>query len=168
MLNTQRNVALKQLCFKLFLLMIFSGVLVFLDVCQADVLDRLHRMKVQRIVGQTDGISMQDILKYRSQFYERCYDVRVMCERNASPEVVAQRVITSLTSLENVMHFRSTRASGCSGLDFNDVIVRGLAPDGGLFVTEAIPTFERGELERLMELIETTRTQANQHRQLAA
>ena len=124
----------------------------YLDVCQSDVLNRLQRMKVARIVGQNDGVSMQDILTYRSQFYERLYDVRVPCARDATADDIAENVIATLTSREDLRRFVSTRSLGCSDLDFNDVILKGLAPDGGLFVTERIPAFSQGELQRLVEL----------------
>jgi len=44
------------------------GNVIFLDVANTDILQRLSRMKVDRIVGQSQ--SMADILAYRQQFYE--------------------------------------------------------------------------------------------------
>ena len=44
------------------------GNTVFLDVPHADILSRLSKMKVDRIVG--DGLTPLDILIYRQQFYE--------------------------------------------------------------------------------------------------
>jgi shikimate kinase len=44
------------------------GHTVFLDVPHADVLSRLSKMKVDRIVGH--GVTMSDTLVYRQQFYE--------------------------------------------------------------------------------------------------
>ena len=47
------------------------GLLVFLDVAPGDILKRLERMKVNRIVGQEANTPMKDILAYRQQFYEQ-------------------------------------------------------------------------------------------------
>lgn len=44
------------------------GSVVFMDVPHGDVLSRLSRMKVDRIVGH--GLNLQEVLTYRQQFYE--------------------------------------------------------------------------------------------------
>eukprot|EP00041_Stephanoeca_diplocostata_P005957 m.71774 g.71774 ORF g.71774 m.71774 type:complete len:883 (-) comp16093_c0_seq5:273-2921(-) len=47
------------------------------------------------------------------------------------------------------MRYRSTRSKGvgCTGVRFEDAIMRGLAPDGGLFVPEDIPKVTQKELD---------------------
>ena len=49
------------------------------------------------------------------------------------------------------MEYLSTRG-GCSGQGFEDVLLTGLAPDGGLFVPARLPRFSAGELSRMRDL----------------
>ncbi len=49
------------------------------------------------------------------------------------------------------MEYISTRNTQKSFL-FKDVFLKGLAPDGGLFVPKTIPSFASGELEKLKNL----------------
>lgn len=69
-----------------------SGLVVFLDMSKDSILKRLNMMKVNRIVGQKSGASMSDILEYRQDFYERWYDLRIICEDGETQESVAQKV----------------------------------------------------------------------------
>jgi threonine synthase len=48
------------------------------------------------------------------------------------------------------MRYRSTRGT-VRGLDFADVLLAGLAPDGGLFVPDSWPTLEPGALARFAD-----------------
>lgn len=49
------------------------------------------------------------------------------------------------------MKYLSTRG-GCSGLGFEEVLLTGLAPDGGLFVPAGLPRFSAKELAGMREL----------------
>ncbi|XP_061521962.1 threonine synthase-like 1 [Phycodurus eques] len=116
-----------------------SGAVVYLDVDGEDILQRLHRMKVDRIVGQEAGRSIRDILQYRKQFYERWLDARVLCGRGDTAEEVAEKVLQAVERFHNhaAETYVSTRADGeGSKVHFSDVVVEGLPPDGGLYVPE--------------------------------
>jgi shikimate kinase len=54
-----------------------SGVVVYMDVFTEDILKRLSEMKVDRIVGQ-GSMQMDSILRYRTTFYEKYYDIRAL------------------------------------------------------------------------------------------
>lgn len=126
-----------------------------MDVHKSDILERLERMKVSRIVGQNDGTSMAEILNFRQQFYERWYEERIICERLESPEHVADKVLSCIAKYENpqAKGYESTRGFNLEGSTFNDVLLQGLAPDGGLVVPRAaVPVFTLGQLDRLIEL----------------
>ena len=47
------------------------------------------------------------------------------------------------------MRFVSTRAAGAPGVSLRTAMLEGLAPDGGLYVPEAIEPWQPGELSRL-------------------
>ncbi|XP_045165481.2 threonine synthase-like 1 [Mercenaria mercenaria] len=130
-----------------------TGTVVFLDVHMTDILERLERMKVNRIVGQNDGTDMADILKYRQQFYEKWYDTRVICERNESPQSIADKVIARLRKADAKEGYVSTRGLHMGNKGFNDVLLQGLAPDGGLIVPQnEFPKMSLGQLARLVDL----------------
>lgn len=52
--------------------------MIYLDVCNEDIVKRLEAMKVDRIVGQKKTSNFHDILNYRRGFYEKFYDLRVV------------------------------------------------------------------------------------------
>ncbi|KAG9276781.1 threonine synthase-like 1 [Astyanax mexicanus] len=133
-----------------------SGLAVYLDVDSGDIIERLSRMKVNRIVGQCDGVSMRDILKYRKQFYEKWLDTRVFCGRGDDVEVVTEKVLKVLERFHssNSETFNTTRKNDAIGDPkfFSDVVVEGLAPDGGLYVpAKGIPKLEASEWIRLAD-----------------
>lgn len=134
-----------------------SGVVVYLDVDSDDIIQRLTRMKVNRIVGQEAGASMRDILLYRKQFYERWLDVRVLCGRGDTVEEVAEKVLKAVERYQN--HdgetYVSTRSDGeeSTGQKFSDVVVEGLASDGGLYVPKhGFPALSASEWLRLVDV----------------
>ncbi|CAH3164702.1 unnamed protein product [Porites lobata] len=130
------------------------GTVVYLDVEDGDILNRLAEMKVNRIVGQNEGISMSEILQYRKQFYESSYDVRITCARGDSAEEIADKVFQHLMDSAADAGYVSTRTEYPDGEEspgFLDVVLEGLAPDGGLYVPkEKIPHLSLGQWERLV------------------
>lgn len=136
-----------------------SGVVVYLDVDSEDVVQRLSGMKVDRIVGQETGASMRDILRYRKQFYEKWLDVRVLCGRGDTVEDVAEKVLKALERYQNHAEetYVSTRSDGMESSSqktyFSDVVVEGLAPDGGLYVPKnGFPNINAREWRRLTDM----------------
>lgn len=108
-------------------------------------------LQVDRIVGQSEGISMSDILKYRQRFYENYHDIRIICGDRESLESIANRTIEALSSYNRSTNFTSTRGADSCG--FFNAILQGLAKDGGLFVPEnSLPKFRNDELMRLVPL----------------
>lgn len=136
-----------------------SGVVVYLDVDSEDIVQRLSRMKVNRIVGQEAGVSMRDILRYRKQFYEKWLDVRVLCGRGDTAEEVAEKVLKALERYQNhaAETYVSTRSDSVESSNqktyFSDVVVEGLATDGGLYVPRTgFPNLNAREWLRLTDM----------------
>lgn len=134
------------------------GIIVYIDVAIGDILDRLHRMKVNRIVGQETGASMEQILHYRLQFYERYYDYRVICEAGEPPESIADKVSRASSRWKNTAadRFTSTRAKpGSPTKSLLQVTVDGLAADRGLYVRDQTigcsPMLSSGQWKRLVD-----------------
>lgn len=124
-----------------------NGIVVYLDVETEDILERCHKMKVTRIVGQSTR-PLREILEYRKAFYERDYDYRILVGRNETVENIAHMVVDSV---EKDQEYISTRGGEeCS--QFNDIIQRGLAKDRGLFVPKYFPSLKLNQLERLVDL----------------
>uniref|UniRef100_A0A4W4DRL5 Threonine synthase N-terminal domain-containing protein n=1 Tax=Electrophorus electricus TaxID=8005 RepID=A0A4W4DRL5_ELEEL len=139
-----------------------SGLVVYLDVDADDIIERLSRMKVNRIVGQGDGMSMRDILHYRKQFYEKWADTRVLCGRGDSVQEVAEKALRVLARYQDSESetYTSTRGQllreNGSAMDpkfFSDVVVEGLAPNGGLYVpSKGFTKLEPSEWQRLVSM----------------
>lgn len=133
-----------------------SGLVVYLDVDTEDIMQRLSRMKVNRIVGQESGVSMREILHYRKQFYEKWLDARVLCGTGDSLEDVADKVLRTLVRFEDSESemFVSTRSQMSSEPKFfSDVVIEGLAPDGGLYVPKkGFPKLEPSEWLRISNM----------------
>ncbi|XP_074722372.1 threonine synthase-like 1 isoform X1 [Strix uralensis] len=146
-----------------------TGIVVYLDVPTTVIMSRLKSMKVDRIVGQSLGISLKDILQFRKQFYKRWYDIRVLCGGDVAAEVVAEKVLDAVkryqnSELETFISTRSSRSGRSMEKDchkyFSDVVTEGLAPDGGLFVPErGLPKFTAGEWQSLIEATYIERAQ---------
>lgn len=107
-----------------------KGLVVYLDCRKDIILNRLNIMKVDRIVGQRGGKSLPQILQYRDQIYEQSYDVRVTISEGETPEVIARRVQSAVSSSNEFVSTRGYQANQ----ELVDVVKRGLAPDRGLFV----------------------------------
>ncbi|TDG97484.1 hypothetical protein EPR50_G00226520 [Perca flavescens] len=136
-----------------------SGLVIYLDVDSEDIIQRLARMKVNRIVGQEAGASMSDILHYRKQFYEKWLDVRVLCGRGDTVEEVAEKVLKAVERYHNRVAetYVSTRsdsvASSKQETYFSDVVVEGLATNGGLYVPRnGFPNIGAREWLRLADM----------------
>ncbi|XP_043082450.1 threonine synthase-like 1 [Puntigrus tetrazona] len=133
-----------------------SGLVLYLDVDAEDIMQRLSRMKVNRIVGQDAGVSMREILQYRKKFYERWLDARVLCGTGDSVEDVADKVLRTLGRYEDSESemFISTRSQMSSDPKFfSDVVIEGLAPDGGLYVPKkGFPKLEPSEWLRISSM----------------
>ncbi|XP_077979158.1 threonine synthase-like 1 [Glandiceps talaboti] len=136
-----------------------SGLVIFLDVSIHDILERLERMKVDRIVGQKPGITMEDILKYRLQFYERWYDVRVICSKNENLDSIVRKVLKAVQNNRNKSGHISTRSlpgvtsktSESKPKDFLQVVREGLANDGGLYTLATdVPYLDKDQWSRLI------------------
>ncbi|XP_009868016.1 PREDICTED: threonine synthase-like 1 [Apaloderma vittatum] len=146
-----------------------NGIVVYLDVPTPVIMSRLKSMKVDRIVGQSPGISFKDILEFRKQFYKKWYDVRILCGGDIAAEVVAEKVLDAVkryqnSELETFISTRSSRSGRSMEKDshkyFSDVVIEGLAPDGGLFVPErGLPKFAAGEWQSLIEATYIERAQ---------
>ena len=109
--------------------------------------------QVDRIVGQSEGTSMEDILQYRQQFYENNYDIRIIIEENESPESIVDKVKNAVSDYQQPRGFISTRGLDGSHKTFSDVVLEGLASDGGLYVNNSnIPRFSLQQWSRLVEL----------------
>ncbi|XP_007887904.2 threonine synthase-like 1 [Callorhinchus milii] len=138
-----------------------NGIVVYLDVPLEDILERLERMKVDRIVGQEPGVSMKEILQYRRPFYHQWYDVRVLCESGESAEAIAVKVLEAVKRYQDItpetfISTRSTTEDSEARKDpvfFSDVVVEGLASDGGLYVPATkLPKLTPGEWQRLVDV----------------
>lgn len=129
------------------------GIVVFMDVKNEDIARRLEKMKVNRIVGQEDGTSMLDILKFRQTFYEKVYDIRIICEPNESQESIAEKIVEQIKDYRSYSGYVSTRGGVSGDTTFSEAILQGLAPDGGLFVpSKPIPKISQKQLARLLDL----------------
>ncbi|KAM3593897.1 uncharacterized protein V6R79_024872 [Siganus canaliculatus] len=133
-----------------------SGLVVYLDVDCEDIIQRLNRMKVNRIVGQEAGVSMRDILHFRKQFYEKWLDLRVLCGKGDTVEDVVEKVLKAVERYQNhaAETYVSTRNDCLESTNqrtyFSDVVVEGLAPDGGLYVPKnGFPIIDANEWLRL-------------------
>ena len=104
----------------------------------------LHNFFFKQILG----MGWAEIIAYRQQFYLNNYDVRIICEKNEPPKSVAEKVVRKWNSLESNKCFISTRSSVPSrekNMSFFDVVIQGLACDGGLYVPKGgIPFFTLG------------------------
>lgn len=135
-----------------------TGYVIFLDYPAKGILQRLHKMKIDRIVGQEIGTPLTDILEHRQMTYEQAYDIRILCEENESPESVSEKVIEALAVLEEDQGYVSTRQDKDSvsvqeRTSLGEILLQGLAPDGGLYVPALqIPCLSKGEWSRLVNM----------------
>ncbi|KAF0028456.1 threonine synthase-like 1 [Scophthalmus maximus] len=136
-----------------------TGLVVYLDVDGEDIMRRLARMEVNRIVGQESGACMRDILRHRKRFYEKWLDVRVLCGTGDAVEEVAEKVVKAVERYDDYAAetYVSTRCEDVGASDrkahFSDVVVEGLATDGGLYVPKnGLPQIDAREWLRLVDM----------------
>lgn len=144
-----------------------KGLAVFLDVDEAEIVNRCEKMKVDRIVGQKTH-SLKDILRYRSSIYNDNYDIRILVEKGADVSRVTdmvleqinkdQRFVSTRSGLDSSSIIQSSGSDmGTSSRNINDnnffsVVTQGLAKDRGLFFPVFLPSVSLGQLERLVSL----------------
>ncbi len=121
---------------------------VFLDVETGVILDRLERMKVDRIVGMKNS-TLKQVLDARSAMYEKRYTLRVTVAAGETPEQISDKVEAVLATRGSC--FESTR-SAAKEMSFTNVLVKGLADDGGLILPDSNVGFLPREFERLKDL----------------
>lgn len=59
---------------------------------EGDIIKRCEEMKVDRIVGM-GSMSLAEILQARKDKYESVYDIRILAEKGASVEKIANQVL---------------------------------------------------------------------------
>ncbi len=95
-------------------------------------------------------MSWSEIIDYRQQFYVQNYDIRILCEKSEPPKSVAEKIVKKWKSLESNKYYISTRSLTSSkeeNKSFLDVVIQGLASDGGLFVPKGeLPHFTLGSI----------------------
>ncbi len=124
-----------------------SGILVYLDVDKQLILNHLHLMKCDRIVGQSTR-PISEILDYRKSIYEKYYDLRLFIDDEESFDSIANKIVDLLNRQQEYV---STRGNKGNYL-FLDVIREGLAKDRGLFVPQYLPSFSLQQIKRLINM----------------
>ena len=98
-------------------------------------------------------MSWAEIIDYRQQFYIENYDVRIICEKNELPKSIAEKIAKIWKNLEKRKYYTSTRSTKSLADEeksFLDVVIQGLASDGGLYVPKGeIPYFTLGNTKEL-------------------
>ncbi|XP_072910782.1 threonine synthase-like 1 [Hemitrygon akajei] len=143
-----------------------NGIIIYLDVPLEDLLERLEGMKIDHIVGLRPGVPVQEFLQCRQQFYHKWYDIRILCHFGDTSEAVAEKVLDALKRHQGASAFISTRSVAKTPelmkdpSTFTDVLIEGLALDGGLYVpADSLPEITVGEWQRLVEAPYTERAQ---------
>eukprot|EP01126_Amoeba_proteus_P055494 TRINITY_DN6893_c0_g2_i5.p1 TRINITY_DN6893_c0_g2~~TRINITY_DN6893_c0_g2_i5.p1 ORF type:complete len:764 (-),score=110.97 TRINITY_DN6893_c0_g2_i5:39-2132(-) len=137
-----------------------SSVIIYIDVPLDTIVNRMHVMKINRIIGHLSGKSLREILHFRTEFYENSYHIRVIVTDGEDVESIVEKVLLEIGRNQS---YRSTRGwiggevseyeSQRQGRhDFLDVVRTGLAPDGGLFVPSSWTSFNLMQLGRLLDL----------------
>lgn len=120
---------------------------IYLNAKTASIEKRLEEMKVDRIIWMKNN-SLSDILKYRREFYENSYDIRISFW-DETPEEITEIILKELKKDE---WFTSTRWFENKNLDFLDVVKKWLSRDWWLFMANKFPKFRKSELDNLIWL----------------
>ena len=118
---------------------------IYLDTKRTVILNRLHRMKVDRIVWMWSK-TLDEILDYRDDFYENAYDRRVMFVKDWEIEEKAEKVIRVIKQSEQ---FVSTRWFFDNNDDFISVVRKWIADDWWLFVPRELPFLDERDMRYL-------------------
>uniref|UniRef100_A0A0B6ZH84 Threonine synthase N-terminal domain-containing protein n=1 Tax=Arion vulgaris TaxID=1028688 RepID=A0A0B6ZH84_9EUPU len=131
-----------------------SGILVYLDANNGTIIKRQKVMKVDRIIGMESGASLEEILQFRRQFYEKWYDIRVAVHEDDKADNVAEKVLKAISRFQKDRGYVSTRAAKkTKSASFLETVLQGLADDGGLYVKAGErPTFSLEDLNVLVPL----------------
>ena len=146
----------------------------YLDVEKDDILKRLKKMKVSRIVDHTsadtnltNGLGkreLADILQKRLVYYEEYFDARIWPEKSVSLESLQKQALDEILTMvdqEREKQYTSTRfvdnlMNESSFWNLKEVILSGMVPNeygGGLYVPKAkLPHFNVGMIKRLVSL----------------
>eukprot|EP01083_Nonionella_stella_P087769 244302_1 len=131
------------------------GVCIYLDCDQNEIVKRCHKMKVNRIVGQSTK-SLEEILSWRHNIYEDSYDIRIVIEDDESQESISNKIVHLLQNeigANKQQTFVSTR-NNAETQTLSGAISNGLSPDGGLYLpqnlTQSLHKFTPGELNRIL------------------
>ncbi|CAF3433393.1 unnamed protein product [Rotaria socialis] len=126
------------------------GIIVYLDASREAILNRCHKMRVNRIVGQRTK-TLNDILALRENIYENSYDIRIIIGKDETQKDIAKKI---QSQLQQQSKFYETTRNGYTknNQQFLDTIQKGLASDGGLFVTRSFSPLALDELQRLVNL----------------
>ena len=144
---------------------------VWLDVWPGDILQRLGRMKVDRIVGQA-ARPLSSVLQERLPHYQAWSGLRVLCGPGWDAATVLRHTLTQLECFlsPDSRLYTSTRVTeSTSRADLSEVVLAGLAGDGGLYLPARLPApLSPPELARLTGLGYTARATALLQRLLPA
>ena len=151
-----------------------DSIIVYLDVEKEDIMTRLKKMKISRIVDHTStdhGLTnvpekkdLSDILQKRSAFYEKYFDIRVWPEIGISLEKLKKQTLDAILRMaekDGKKQYTSTRGNIEYMPDYplwnlKEVILSGMVPNehgGGLYVPKTkLPFINTGMIKRLVSL----------------
>ena len=151
-----------------------GSLVVYLDVEKDDILTRLKKMKVSRIVDHTSTYNnlttktpkskLSDILQKRLVYYEKYFDIRVWPEKGVSLETLktqAYGMVLRMADKEKEKQYTSTRGNidvveTIPSWNLKKVILSGMVPNeygGGLYIPKAnLPYLNTGMIKRLVSL----------------
>ena len=95
-------------------------------------------------------MSWAEIIEYRQQFYVQNYDIRIICEHYEAPTSVAEKIVKRWNTFDCNKYYISTRKLPSledEVTSFLEVVIQGLASNGGLFVPKGdLPRFTLGKI----------------------
>ena len=111
--------------------------LIYLDCKLSDIVDRMSKMKVNRIVGMKDSGDLYSILQYRESFYQACYDLKINISSDDTLDDINDKILNLLDRIKNGnprQIFVSTRSKDNED-ELSSIILNGLSTqDGGLYI----------------------------------
>ena len=128
-----------------------KGLIVYLDIDKEEILKRCQLMKVTRIVGQNTK-TLNEILDYRRNIYEKYYDIRIIIGKSDTPEEITEEIIKAIYRDQRYISTRQIQDENTKYYSFENVLSKGLADDKGLFLPLHYPYFRLNQYERLVKL----------------